>query len=67
MKLYATMVNSKGRKEGIGDNESIAITLSNGKINIFDLTFTDDGEDRGKIEVMTYYNGEKTVIGYCEI
>lgn len=68
MKLYATVQserNSRVAKKG-GD-EYIEIQLSNKGINIFDILFTDDGEGRGKIEVMTYYNGEKKTIGYCEI
>ncbi|MCC6691371.1 MAG: hypothetical protein IT235_07540 [Bacteroidia bacterium] len=34
MKLYATLTNSKGKKEGIGDNEWIEIELSFGNLLI---------------------------------
>ena len=67
MKLYLSATNDKGKKEGIGGNEYIKITLSNGNINIFDITFKPDADKRGLIEVMTYYDASTQTIGYCEI
>lgn len=67
MKLYAKTTSEKGKTSGQGGNESLKITLSNGNIAIFDITFTDDGYKRGKIDVMSYHNGETNTIGYCEI
>lgn len=57
--------NSRTVKKGA--EEYIALTFSNKGIPIFDVVFKDDGENRGKLEVMSYYNGETQVVGYCEI
>jgi hypothetical protein len=69
-KLYAELTSDKGgRVASKGGDEYITIQLSNGNLRIFEVTFRDDGNKRGQIEVMSYYNGEdgKKIIGYCEI
>lgn len=45
MKLYATLTNSKGKKEGIGDNEIIAIDITVGNYFLarLDVHQDDDG------------------------
>ncbi len=68
MKLYATMKSERNsRTVKKGAEEYLALTFSNKGIPIFDVMFKDDGEGRGKLEIMSYYNGETHVVGYYDI
>jgi hypothetical protein len=57
MKLYATITDSKGKKDGRGDNDYLEIMLTEGNENRFLVSF--DGK---KILVINYSNGEKTYL-----
>lgn len=46
-----------GRVASKGGGEYITITVRNGNISVFDITFKDDGEKRGVLEVMSYATG----------
>jgi len=64
MKLYATTTSEKGKTSGVGGNESLKITVSNGNINIFDIIFTDDGQKRGKLWIMSYKDSKIKELEY---
>lgn len=67
MKLYLNATSEReARPARKGGDDHIAITLSNKGINVFDVTFTDDGHNRGKLEIMSYNNGQSRVIEYIE-
>ena len=67
-KLYAEITSDQGgRVVGQGGDEYITITARNGNINIFDITFKNDGKKRGKLEILNYYDGDKYTIDYDPI
>ena len=51
MKLYATVKNCKGKKEGMGDNIQLDIYLSKGNTEQYYVGFTTEG-------IMVYENGK---------
>lgn len=61
-KLYAELTSDKGgRIASKSGDEYITITVRNGNISIFDITFKDDGEKRGVLEVMSYATGHDQI------
>ena len=67
-KLYAELTSDKGgRVVGKGGDEYITIAVRNGNVNIFDITFRDDGKKRGKLEILNYYDGERHTVDYDPI
>ena len=67
-KLYAELSSDKsGRKVSKGGDEEITVQFSNGNLNIFEITFKSDLDKRGKISVMSYFDGEKQIINYDPI
>lgn len=68
MKLYATTKSERpSRQVNKGADKYIHTLYTNNGIPIFEVTFKDDGEKRGKLEIMSFYDGETKIIGYCEI
>lgn len=68
MKLYATTTSERAsRQVKKGAEEYIKTLYTNKGLPIFEVTFKDDGEKRGKLEIMSFYDGQTQVIGYCEI
>lgn len=66
-KLYAELTSDKGgRVASKGGDEYITIQVSNGNIRIFEVTFKDDGYKRGKLEVLSYFDGAVTVFDYAK-
>lgn len=57
MKLYATVTDSKGRKDGRGDNDYLEVSLSERNENRFLIAF--DGK---QILILNYSTGEKTTL-----
>lgn len=55
MKLYATVTNSRGKKEGQGDNEYLEVLLSEKNENRFLIAF--NGK---RIKILNYSIGEWT-------
>ena len=67
-KLYAELTSDKGgRAVGKGGDEYITIRVRNGNINIFDITFKDDGHKRGKLEILSYFDGDTQTVEYDSI
>ena len=63
--LYAELSSDKNSKIiGKGGDEDITIILANKNMRIFDIVFRNDGQNRGQIEVMSYYNGATQIIKY---
>ena len=62
MKLYATITDSRGKKDGKGDNEYLEIMLSEKNDNRFLISYNGD-----KIQILNYCTGEKTIIEYQAI
>lgn len=57
-KLYAEVASDKhGRVASKGGDEYITVNVSNGNIRVFEITFRDDGERRGTLEIMSYAYG----------
>lgn len=66
-KLYAEVKSDKGgRIASKGGEEYITITVRNGNMSIFDITFKNDAHNRGYLEVMSYMSGSEftRTIGY---
>jgi hypothetical protein len=62
MKLYATVTSDKGGREaGKGGDNRIMTQYYNGNIPVFEVTFLDDGERRGYLEVMSYMYGSERI------
>ena len=59
MKLYATITDSRGKKDGKGDNEYLEIMLIEKNDNRFLISYNGD-----KIQILNYCTGEKTIIEY---
>jgi hypothetical protein len=69
MKFYATTTSDKGGREAKkGGNSYIMTRYYNGNVPIFEVTFTDDGEKRGQLSVMSYSGGSDTttIIKYSD-
>ncbi|MEK7578205.1 MAG: hypothetical protein AAB456_00585 [Patescibacteria group bacterium] len=61
MKLYATITDSHGKREGRGDNDYLEIMLNERNENRFLIAFNGD-----KIMVLCYGNGERITLSYAE-
>lgn len=67
MKLYATTTSERASREvKKGAEEYIKTRYTNKGIHIFEVTFKDDGEKRGLLEIMDYSNGKTRIIKYME-
>lgn len=60
MKLYATITNSTGKRDGMGDNDYLEILLNERNGSRFLIAY--DGD---KILVLNYGNGERITIEYA--
>jgi hypothetical protein len=65
MKLYATIISERNARPATkGANDYLSVTFTNKGIPIFDVTFKDDGEKRGILEVLSYFDGKTQEIRY---
>lgn len=65
MKLFSkTTSDAQGRETSKGGNECIITRYYNGNLPVFEVTFHDDGEKRGTLEIMSYNDGKTRTINY---
>jgi len=64
-RLYAEVDSDKhGRIASKGREGYITINVSNGNIRVFEITFRDDGQRRGVLEIMSYADGRTHIMEY---
>jgi hypothetical protein len=61
MKLYATVTDTRGKKDGRGDNEYLEVLLNERNNNRFLIAF-----DGSAIFVLNYSTGQRTRIDYMK-
>lgn len=61
MKLYATVTDSHGKKDGRGDNEYLEVLFNERNNNKFLVAF-----DGNKLMVLDYSTGERTTLEYAK-
>jgi len=67
MRLYATTTSDLyGRDAKKGGEKALSTRYTNGNQTIFEVTFRDDGEGRGTLDVMNYCTGRITRIEYID-
>lgn len=59
MKLFTTITSERGKPVTKSGNEAIRITVSDNRINKFDIMF--DGD---KLEILRYFDASITTVSY---
>lgn len=64
-KLYAELTSDKGgRVASKGGDDYVTVSFNNGNIRIFEITFKDDGERRGLLEILNFKDASTQIVEY---